>query len=499
MKKSGQITGKTLALKLAVCIASLLCLFIFLSLSGCGGDKEYRVEIEGEIEAPGVITYLGHVMNVYKDQASNPCGDCVDQPVSVFVGDSAETVAAAIKKALVEDFAFGDWEVVSLDGTTLTVAPAQGVRPGKPEPPAAPAGLSIRGGFDGELTGGRSGGGTAAGGAGGQVRNIKQFDGAMTAVPLIPERIAAVYGPSYEALVLLGAEDRIVARADVQTTNFPWASEIFGRIDGLPVLADVHAAVNVEQLLTYQPDLVYTFPRPGETAILDKAQVSYVTGATTTTLADVKALLYVFASGIGAEARERAKLYEQWFDARLVFIRERTAGLTTEQRPRVYYAGTEVLVTYGRDADIIAVIEAAGGAAVSKDLPGGNRVQIDADKLVSWDPDWIFIDNCGMSGSEDGSADEVMARAYTNSRYAGISAVKEGRIIPVPSGVFYWDMGVQKILLVEYMAKTLHPELFADLDMAGEIADFYQTFFDYPLTYEQAVMILERRDPGGHS
>ena len=41
---------------------------------------------------------------------------------------------------------------------------------------------------------------------------VKNRDGKEMQVPEeAPERIAAVYGPAYEALTVLGAEDRIVA------------------------------------------------------------------------------------------------------------------------------------------------------------------------------------------------------------------------------------------------------------------------------------------------
>ena len=65
----------------------------------------------------------------------------------------------------------------------------------------------------------------------------------------------------------------------------------------------------------------------------------------------------------------------------------------------------------------------------------------------------------------------------------------------VPSGVFYWDMGLQKILLVEYMAKILHPDLFDDLDMVRELKEFYSRFFSYDLSDDEAERILERKDP----
>ncbi|MNV93497.1 hypothetical protein D3C71_1881970 [compost metagenome] len=64
-----------------------------------------------------------------------------------------------------------------------------------------------------------------------------------------------------------------------------------------------------------------------------------------------------------------------------------------------------------------------------------------------------------------------------------------------PSGAFYWDMGLQKILLVMEMAKILHPDAFADLDMNAELREFYSKFYHYELTEEQADKILNRENP----
>lgn len=454
-----------------------LCALLFISACSSAGTV-YKIEIEGEISEAGVISYLGYTMNVYKDVASNPCGDCDDQPISVYVGDNNETVAAALKQAVTIDFVDGDWVFDSLDGNTVTFRIAEGIdiKKADVDPPSAPAGLSIKGGFD-------------------ESKGARNSDRTSAAIPDNPQRLAAVYGPSYEALTLLGVEDRIVSRADVQTENFPWAYVIYKRIDELPVLEDVHAAVNVETLLSSKPDLVYTFPRPNEIALLEKAKIGYIQGETTRTLEDVKGLLYKFAEPLGDDAKKRADAYSEYFDERLAYVKEKTDALSEEDRPLVYYAGTDILTTYGRHSDVIEVIEAAGGTAVTKDLEGGNRVNTDAEKLSSWNPDYIFIDHCGMSGKDDRSADEIAEAAYANAKYSGITAIKNKDVVLTPSGVFYWDMGLQKILLVQYMAKQIHPELFSDLDMAAEIQRFYTEFFEYPLSYEDATKILERKAP----
>ena len=103
-----------------------------------------------------------------------------------------------------------------------------------------------------------------------------------------PERIAAVYGPAYEALTVLGAEDRIVVCADVQFENFPWAKKFFSKISDLPYLKNVHTSVSAEELKTYRPDLVLTFSRPNELKQLSALNIPAVYGVTSQSLDDVK-------------------------------------------------------------------------------------------------------------------------------------------------------------------------------------------------------------------
>jgi iron complex transport system substrate-binding protein len=55
-------------------------------------------------------------------------------------------------------------------------------------------------------------------------------------------------------------------------------------------------------------------------------------------------------------------------------------------------------------------------------------------------------------------------------------------------------MGLQKILLVMQMAKTLHPEEFQSLDMKNELKTFYQKFYDYSLSDEEVTAILNRQE-----
>lgn len=127
--------------------AILLMTAVFL-VSGCRfSAAEYTIRVEGRVSEPGVIEFAGIEMNVYQDQASNPCGDCPDQPVSIYVGSDAETTVKAMSEAIrrTDDV----WEVVSGDGGVLKLREKQSEAGSVEEEPAlsAPKGLKMTGEF----------------------------------------------------------------------------------------------------------------------------------------------------------------------------------------------------------------------------------------------------------------------------------------------------------------------------------------------------------------
>lgn len=467
-----------------LCAAALLT-----GLTGCAGKEplEYEMTIQGTAQASGVVSYLGYEMNVYQDEASNSCGDCADQPVHLYVGATADEAARAVAEAVTR--ADDLWEVKAVEGETVVLKEKEPgtVKKGEIPEPEVPFGMTVSDNYGHTYTG------TKEAQADGQKKTIYDLDGEELRVPVTPQRLAAVYGPSYEALVVLGQEEKIVVCADVQKDNFPWASEIFSRLEELPCLENVHSSVNMEEMMVYKPDLVFAFSRPNELKQLQEAGISAVPGTTTKKLSDVPKQLMVYARSLGNGAVERAEAYDSYFQEKYNAVIRKTSGLPEEKRPKVYYAGIDLLTTYGSYSDIPELIEAAGGTAVTKDVQAGNHTQINFEQLAAWNPDYIFIDHGGINDGE--TVEMIKEEAEKDSQYSKIHAVLKGQIYLSPSGVFYWDMGLQKILLLEYVAKTIHPELFSDLDMKQEIIEFYEKFYGYELTEDQANAILNRQNP----
>ena len=61
--------------------------------------------------------------------------------------------------------------------------------------------------------------------------------------------------------------------------------------------------------------------------------------------------------------------------------------------------------------------------------------------------------------------------------------MRTGRVYVNPSGVYLWDRhSAEAALQILWVAKTLHPTRFRDLDLEQETKAFYAKFFDYALT-----------------
>lgn len=123
----------------------LIMAMIATLFAGCGSNEPavYTIHLSGAVEEAGVISYAGYEMNVYKDYASNSCGDCAEQPVSVYAGADAAEVADAISRAITR--ADDIWTVVEQTDDTVVLEEKVAGTAGKFDAPSAPAGLTITG------------------------------------------------------------------------------------------------------------------------------------------------------------------------------------------------------------------------------------------------------------------------------------------------------------------------------------------------------------------
>ncbi len=335
-------------------------------------------------------------------------------------------------------------------------------------------------------------------------RTVVDMAGRTVTLPAQINTVIPLYGPAYEKLDILGAENLIPVAADFDKTNSAWAHVIYKRMDSLPVMSNP-SAPNAEALLTYNPDVVFYFGNDQNVGAMTNAGIPVICSVgNTTTLDAQKTLLNMYAQVIGTpEALQRAQAYDTYFDQKMSYVTNVTSKIPDSQKPKVYVTSGIPLRTKGGNSTMSDTVAKAGGIDVAQGTPAGT-VTVNYEQLLAWNPDIIIIDHAPdlpdpstSATSNTSAADAVYDQIMNDPQMQSINAVKNHQVYISPQGAFFWDAGEQGILQLQWMAQIFHPDQFKTLDMKNELKSFYTEFFDYNLTDDQANLILEHKLPPG--
>ncbi|MCI5132762.1 MAG: hypothetical protein D3904_14895, partial [Candidatus Electrothrix sp. EH2] len=161
------------------------------------------------------------------------------------------------------------------------------------------------------------------------------------------------------------------------------------------------------------------------------------------------------------DKEEQAEAYIGWYTGYLDMIRERVAGLSPEEKPRVFPAPGWNL--YNCIASF-QLADIAGGTNICSGL-GPTYATVDPEWVIKQNPQVILKQSFALKAydTDDPSAmiaerDEIMNRPELD----GIEAVKKNQVYlwhMYTSGMFPND-----IISIAHIAKWLHSHLFNDLD-----------------------------------
>lgn len=337
------------------------------------------------------------------------------------------------------------------------------------------------------------------------VRTFRDLAGRELEIPVSPEKIAAMTGPSYEMIFMLGGQDRIAMTKSGHTTNYPVAlltNPALADYDGIG--ANPSSSVNIEDYLSRDIDLVVYYLNDNELQKFDMAKIPSIVLTLNTSpiasLEDVKGMpiedfiesstcaVEMLADVLGGEAIDEYKAWESYCNDRLNMLYERTKDLPEEDLKTVYWGNTwgeNILSSYTLKNRYYEV-RLCGGSLVGPELGNGNFPEVTAEQLFSWDPDIIIVDNHGNY------PELVIKDMYReDSQWASLKAVQNGQLHRIPAGVFFLDKGTTTTLMLEWLAQILQPELFSDIDIVEEIQYYYKEFYEYELTKDQAQKIID--------
>jgi iron complex transport system substrate-binding protein len=127
-------------------------------------------------------------------------------------------------------------------------------------------------------------------------------------------------------------------------------------------------------------------------------------------------------------------------------------------------------------------INVCGGNNAAGEI-SGNTKTVNIEEVLAWNPDVILIGSA--------KANEVKNSIMNDTAWSELNAVKNGKVLANPMGVFDWSRySVEEALNIQWVAKLLHVDKFADIDIREQTKYFYQTFYEYALTEAQVDSIL---------
>lgn len=182
---------------------------------------------------------------------------------------------------------------------------------------------------------------------------------------------------------------------------------------------------------------------------------------------------------------ERGEALAGAIETRLARVAGALADLPADQRPRVYWADSPSgLVSQCAGAARAEVIALAGGANVLEcDGPTtlSSSPQMTPEQLIAADPQVILARD-----------PRAAAMFRSEPRWAGLAAVRAGRVYTAPPLPFNWidrPPSYMRALGVQWLAALLHPER-VHLDMAAETRSFFSLFFGHPPSDEDIAALL---------
>jgi len=334
---------------------------------------------------------------------------------------------------------------------------------------------------------------------------ITDLLGREVVIPNEINKIAAIAGPTYEMVFMLGSADQVAMVKSGHTDSYPLANLTNPKLsETAGIAANPSSTVNVEDYLAQGIDLVVYYDNEIEIKKFDSVDMAAIVATKNTGLMDtleqakgqtidefvgtLTTPLRILSEALNTE--EARSEYEAWAkdcDEKLKMVYERTKDIPESERPTVYWGNTwgeEIRSTYSLKNRYYETY-LAGGILLGPE-ENTNFPEVTAEQLFTWDPDIILVDNHGDS------PDLVMASMYReNSKWATLSAVQNKELHRIPAGVFFLDKGSTTTLLVMWMATLIHPELFSDIDMIEEIKYYYKEFYEFELTDEQAQRVID--------
>ncbi len=320
-----------------------------------------------------------------------------------------------------------------------------------------------------------------------KTREVIGADGRKFSIPAKVERIAAA-GAMNQIVFMLGGGDKLVATAEYAQKSF--LAIIYPRIKEIPAAygGPGPGTLNMETLLKANPQVVFgSYVNDKDIETLATAGIALFE-LKLNTPADIKNAISMVGKIIGPEAEQKAADFNRDYDQNLDYARQLTAGAL---KIKVFAANSDggggpISTVPGNDI-LTSYIDAAGGINITAEklptAPADGSASVDFEFLIAQQPEIIIAQNRQIY--------DYITDEKNGSQWQYLDAVKNKKVYLNPKGVYLWSVrSAEGALEPLWLAKILHPEPAANLDIRQKTKEFYRDNYYYELSDVQVESIL---------
>lgn len=311
----------------------------------------------------------------------------------------------------------------------------------------------------------------------------------------LPSMIATFFGKG-ESIVGMAAPSMKAAKSSILSTLYPkMLDAATDFING--------TTVNMESLLLLKPDVVfYNAGNQASGEALRKANIPAVAISAgkwnydpldtldgwVKTLADVFQNESTSAISRYEKVRDYGKNMQEMIDYKL-------SDMKAEEEKTLFFLfqyTAENRLTAGNPSFGSEWARRIHARHVVTEPTTGNSLPVNMEQIYAWDPDTIFVTNFSNA-----NAKEILSGNVFGDDWSGLRAQKEKNVYQLPMGLYRtYTAGTDTPIALLWMAKTLYPEHFADIDMAETVREYYSDVMGISLTDEEIESILNPKESG---
>ena len=191
------------------------------------------------------------------------------------------------------------------------------------------------------------------------------------------------------------------------------------------------------------------------------------------------------------DEKKRAEEISEYYETKVSPIFEKAKTIPEEDRPKVYMEFSKGKDIYGNTWSKKmwgSLIQQVGGNNIAYDISDTNSVDMAKEAIITKDPDIIIltgVEQTGLNGNvvlgynqSENKARENLRTYLDRKEWKGIQAVKNNNLNAV-----YHDLSrhVFDFAGVEFLAKTIQPELFSSLTPMEDLEEFFHLYMPFEI------------------